>query len=287
MNTVDFSQERKNGNGKQAVSRQKGTVRRFYVSETGGLSVPEYHIRTLQGPAGELFLPMFLYRVADRGGPRDRGCGGEGGDGGNDRNSEETFLRCGSFLDWKISGAREAEKGAAHVAEGETAFVRIEYREADFLSLKECAEDRMFSLEEALDWIEGLARVLEKAEDFRINWQKLRLNPGDVFCPAAGKGGLRIRYMPDRRKSPWERLAPVLDFCAGAVPGAYEKEILKKLSEEVFLSRMSLASFRIAVAAARREVQVCGWVGRSRRNQSASEGARPGAGGEFFPREGI
>ena len=140
----------------------------------------------------------------------------------------------------------------------------IEYDSSGYVPLSEWVHLGTHNLIDILDVFEKLCLILDRCKEVLIDHKTLEISIETVHVSALGDATVKIKY--SERSYPKEGflLEELIPGMASLVKETYSREYLNLLYNRIRTEKPGLRRTMNMLAQMKREVFLCGWIGKSR-----------------------
>ena len=140
----------------------------------------------------------------------------------------------------------------------------IKYDFSDCISLEEWLKVKENSLLDVLDVLENIALLLDKCKEVLINYEYLRIGVDNVYVSTKHHMEIKLKYMPkdemDNKFSFYQLVSEIEQKTEDNLIKEYLQMIGKRLEKD----KPGLTRIINIIGQIKREVYICGWIGKGR-----------------------
>lgn len=140
----------------------------------------------------------------------------------------------------------------------------IKYDFSDCISLEEWLNVKENSLLDVLDALENIALLLNKCKEVLINYEYLRIGVGNVYVSTKGDMEIKLQYVPkdemDNKFSFYQLVSEIEQKSEDHLI----KEYLQMIGNRLEKDKPGLTRIINIIGQIKREVYICGWIGKGR-----------------------
>jgi len=140
----------------------------------------------------------------------------------------------------------------------------IKYDFSDCISLEEWLNIKENSLVDVLDALENIALLLDKCKEVLINYEYLKIGIDCVYVSTKGDKEIKLQYIPKDEMDNKFNFYQLVSEIEQKSEDNLIKEYLQMIGNRLEKDKPSLSRIINIIGQIKREVYICGWIGKSR-----------------------
>ncbi len=140
----------------------------------------------------------------------------------------------------------------------------IKYDFSDCISLEEWLNLKENNLLDVLDALENIALLLDKCKEVLINYEYLKIGIDSVYVCIKGDREIKLQYIPKDEMEHKFNFYQIVREIELKSEDNLVKEYLQMLGNRLEREKPSLSRIINIIGQIKREVYICGWIGKSR-----------------------
>jgi len=140
----------------------------------------------------------------------------------------------------------------------------IKYDFSDCISLEEWLNLKENCLLNVLDVLENIALLLDKCKEVLINYEYLKIDVSNVFVSTKGNKEIKLQYIPKDEMDYKFCFYQLVNEIEQKSPDHLVKEYLQMIVQRLEKDKPGLQRIINIIGQIKREVYICGWIGKSR-----------------------
>ncbi len=140
----------------------------------------------------------------------------------------------------------------------------IKYDFSDCICLEEWLKEKQIDLLDVLDALENIALVLDKCKEVLINYEYLKIGIDSVYVSTKGDQEIKLQYIPKDEMDHKFNFYQLVSEIELKSEENLVKEYLQMLGNRLEKDKLSLSRIINIIGQMKREVYICGWIGKSR-----------------------
>lgn len=139
----------------------------------------------------------------------------------------------------------------------------VGYDFSGMISLREWLKTRAENLLEVLDAMEKIFLILDKCKEILIDYEDLEINIDRIFVSTDQNNQIKLQFAFSKNAMGNLEFEHLVHEAASASEG-YAKEYLEMMANRIHIEKPGLTGIITLIGRIKREVYICGWIGKSR-----------------------
>ena len=140
----------------------------------------------------------------------------------------------------------------------------IQYDFSDCISLEKWLNIKENSLVDVLDALENVALLLDKCKEVLINYEYLKIGIDCVYVSTKADKEIKLQYIPKDEMDNKFNFYQLVSEIEQKSEDNLVKEYLQMIGNRLEKDKPSLSRIINIIGQIKREVYICGWIGKSR-----------------------
>lgn len=140
----------------------------------------------------------------------------------------------------------------------------IKYDFSDCICLEEWLKQTENDLIDVLDALENIAILLDKCKEVLINYEYLKIGVDNVYVSTRGDQEVKLQYIPKDEMDLKFNFYHLINDIEQQSEDNLVKEYLQMLRNRLEKDKPSMSRIINILGQIKREVYICGWIGKSR-----------------------
>lgn len=142
----------------------------------------------------------------------------------------------------------------------------VEYDFDNHLPLKEWLSKENLAFLELLDILEKIIYLILKCNEVLIDYEDLQINLETLYLSTNNENKIRLQYKVRSDSEEIFNLSNLILEMEGYLNETYAEEYLEKIRRKIELEKPDFKKTILMIAQVKREIHICGWIGKSRAN---------------------